>query len=147
MQYIHPMQMNVFRVMKTVVRMLCRSASEKLSTVDDLGGYTAILGYAFSQEPPDLSGLFLSFAASWMDSSIFVRFRDMQIRSHTHNVCIPVPSTLMPVFVNIYEFALARSGICSCQWDTATESYFAPRIWKQLQVEVGIDFCSYTIIM
>jgi hypothetical protein len=78
-QYIHPMQMNVFRVMKTVVRMLCRSASEKLSTVDDLGGYTAILGYAFSQEPPDLSGLFLSFAASWMDSSIFVRFRDMQI--------------------------------------------------------------------
>jgi hypothetical protein len=51
-----------------------QSASEKLSAVDDLGGYTAILGYAFSQEAPDLSGLFLSFAASWMDSSIFVRF-------------------------------------------------------------------------
>jgi hypothetical protein len=71
----------------------------------------------------------------------------MQIRSYTHNVCIPVPSTLMPVFMDIYEFALARSGICSRQWDTATESYFARRIWKQLQVEVSIDLSSYTIIM
>jgi hypothetical protein len=106
-----------------------------------------ILGYAFSQEAPDLSGLFLSFTASWIDSSIFVQFCDMQIQSHTHNVCIPVPSTLMPVFMDMYEFALVRSGICSHQWDTATESYFACRIWKQLQVEVSIDLCSYTIIM
>ncbi|KAG2039231.1 hypothetical protein BDR03DRAFT_253599 [Suillus americanus] len=134
-RYVHPMQMNVFRVMKTVVRMLYPSVPEKLSTVDDLGGYTAVLGYAFSQDPPDLSGLFLSFVASWMDSCIFVQFRDMdmQIQNHTHNV--PVPSELTPVIMDIYEFALARSDICSRQWDTETESYFARRIWKQLQVE------------
>ncbi|KAG1814999.1 uncharacterized protein BJ212DRAFT_1358731 [Suillus subaureus] len=121
-QYVHPMQMNVFRVMKTVVGMLYPSALEELSTIDDLGGYTAVLGYTFSQEPPDLSGLSLSFAASWMDSCIFVRFRDMQIQSHTHDVCAAVPSELTPVIMDIYD-------------GTETENYFARRIWKQLQVE------------
>ncbi|KAG2152559.1 uncharacterized protein EDB93DRAFT_251596 [Suillus bovinus] len=59
----------------------------------------------------------------------------MQIRDCWRNVCIPVPSELTPVIMDIYEFALARSDVCSHQWDTTTENYFACRIWKQIQVE------------
>ncbi|KAG1779261.1 hypothetical protein EV702DRAFT_1087133 [Suillus placidus] len=120
--------------------MLYPSALGKLSTVDDLGEYIALLGYQFLEEnpgPPDLSDLFLCFGgASWMNSSIiFVQIRDMQIRKNRNNVLVPIPSELTPVIMDIYEFALARSDICSRQWDTPTESYFARRMWKQLQVE------------
>ncbi|KAG2058324.1 hypothetical protein BDR06DRAFT_950817 [Suillus hirtellus] len=129
-QYAHPMQMNVFRVMKTAYHMLY--PSKEPSTIDEISSQPLKIEYTFSEQnpgPPDLSSLVIHV------NRFSVLFRDMQIRDHWHNVYIPVPSELTPVIMDIYEFALARSDVCSHQWDTMTESYFARRIWRQLQVE------------
>ncbi|KAG1807044.1 uncharacterized protein BJ212DRAFT_779896 [Suillus subaureus] len=129
-QYTHPMQMNVFRVMKTAYHMLY--PSEEPSTIDDISSQPLTIKYAFSEEntgPPGLSSLVICV------NRFSVIFCDMQIQDNWRNVCIPIPSELTPVIMDIYEFALARSDVCSRQWDTMTESYFARRIWKQLQVE------------
>ncbi|KAG2133284.1 hypothetical protein DEU56DRAFT_981524 [Suillus clintonianus] len=130
--HVHPMQMNVFRVMKTAYHMLY--PSHEPSTIDEVSRQPLTIGYASSEEntgPPDLSSLVIHV------NRFSVVFRDMQIKDKWpgRDVCVPVPSELMPVIMDIYEFALARSDVGSRQWDTMTESYFARRIWKQLQVE------------
>lgn len=133
-QYAHPMQMNVFRVMKTAYHMLY--PSKEPSTIDEISSQPLKIEYAFSEQnpgPPDLSSLVIHV------NRFSVLFRDMQIRDNWDNDCILVPSELTPVIMDIYEFALARSDVCSHQWDTMTESYFARRIWRQLQVEVSTD--------
>ncbi|KAG1733996.1 hypothetical protein EDB19DRAFT_1182449 [Suillus lakei] len=112
-QYAHPMQMNVFRVMKTAYHMLY--PSDEPSTIDDISSRGGLrIEYAFSEEnpgPPDLSSLVIHV------NRFSVLFRDMQIQDNWRdNVCVSVPSELKPVIMDIYEFALAR-------------------IWKQLQVE------------
>ncbi|KAG1744963.1 uncharacterized protein EDB91DRAFT_169583 [Suillus paluster] len=133
--YDHPMRMNIFRVMKTVYRML--DSPNEPSTVGE-GKHIATLGYAGSQEkpgPPDLSSLVIHFRLSTQTVTHFVVvFCDQQIEDRVQNVCISVPCELTPIMTDIYEFVAARS-ISSRGLNPAEECDLAHRIWKQLQVE------------
>ncbi|KAG1880762.1 hypothetical protein F4604DRAFT_485590 [Suillus subluteus] len=133
--YDHPMRMNIFRVMKTVYRML--DPPNEPSTVDE-GKHIATLGYTVSQEmpgPPDLSSLVIHFRLSTEIVTHFVvAFCDLQIVDTVQNMCIPVPCELTSVMADIYEFVAARSASCR-GLNSVEECDLARRIWKQLQAE------------
>ncbi|KAG2105423.1 hypothetical protein BD769DRAFT_156790 [Suillus cothurnatus] len=133
--YGHPMRMNIFRVMRTVYRIL--DSPNEPSAVDE-GKHIATLGYAVSQEmpgPPDLSSLVIHLRLSTQIVTHFiVAFCDMQIVDTVQNMCIPIPCELMPVMADIYEFVAARSTSCR-GLNPVEECDLACKIWKQLQAE------------
>ncbi|KAG1728149.1 uncharacterized protein EDB91DRAFT_865479 [Suillus paluster] len=129
--YCHPILMKLFRVMKTIYRLL--DPQNEPSRVHE-GKHIAIFGYADSEEMSESSVLSSLFHISTQTSPRFALLsRDMQIEDRVQNLHIPVPLELVPVVTNICNFALARSQISG---DTdEPECDVAHQVWQRVQIQ------------
>jgi hypothetical protein len=145
--YDHAMRVNVYRVMKAVYHMLDPS-NEPSSTVDEVK-HIATLEYAVSQENaglPDISSPAIHLRLfTQTDTRFDVVLRDTRIEDKVENTRISLPVELIPILMDISGFV--REFVLkwpACGWGPDSDCIFGS-IWLQMQVEVGVDLCSFTI--